>query len=53
MKLYFTQHIEDRKGKDGKIIQGAWKVGGQYMCQRRMARDIVDKVGDRVALNVP
>ncbi|HHQ6568493.1 TPA: tyrosine-type recombinase/integrase [Serratia fonticola] len=52
VELYLTQRIEDRKGKDGRIIRGARKVGGQYICRRMMTCDVVDKIGNRAAQDV-
>ncbi|CRG52647.1 hypothetical protein [Yersinia wautersii] len=52
VELYLTQHIEDRKGKDGKIILGARKAGGQYTYRRMMICDVVDKIGVRAAQDV-
>ncbi|WP_447873552.1 tyrosine-type recombinase/integrase [Serratia fonticola] len=50
--LYLTQHIEDRLGKDGKVIRGARKLKGQYTSRRTLTRDIVDKIGERQAQDI-
>ncbi len=52
VELYLTQRIEDRKGKDGKIIQGARKVGGQYAARKTLYNDAVAKLGHRAAIDV-
>lgn len=52
VELYLTQHIEDRLGKDGKIIRGARKLKGQYTARRTLTKDIVDKIGKRHAQDI-
>jgi integrase len=52
VELYLTQRIEDRKGKDGKIIKGARKYRAQYPCRCMLVSNVVDKIGDRAAQDV-
>ncbi|WP_411751921.1 tyrosine-type recombinase/integrase [Serratia sp. (in: enterobacteria)] len=52
VELYLTQRIEDRKGKDGKIIKGARKLPGQYPCRCMLVSNVVDKIGDCAAQDV-
>lgn len=52
VELYLTQRIEDRKGKDGRIIKGARKSRSQYPCRCMLVSNVVDKVGDRAAQDV-
>ncbi|WP_281269805.1 tyrosine-type recombinase/integrase [Edaphovirga cremea] len=52
VELYLTQHIEDRLGKDGKIIRGSRKLKGQYTARRTLTKDIVDKIGKRHAQDI-
>ncbi|WON78861.1 tyrosine-type recombinase/integrase [Serratia sp. UGAL515B_01] len=52
VELYLTQHIEDRHGKDNKIIQGARKPQSQYATRRTLTKDVVDKIGQSPAQEV-
>ncbi|ABS49294.1 hypothetical protein YpsIP31758_4046 [Yersinia pseudotuberculosis IP 31758] len=52
VELYLTQRIEDRKGKDGKIIKGARKSRAQYPCRCMLVSNVVDQIGDRAAQDV-
>ncbi|ATM79273.1 integrase [Serratia fonticola] len=52
VELYLTERIEDRHGKDGKIILGARNSRSQYATRRTLTKDVVEKVGDRAAQDV-
>lgn len=52
VELYLTERIEDRHGKDGKIILGARNSRSQYATRRTLTKDVVEKVGDRAAKDV-
>ncbi|KEY60169.1 site-specific recombinase XerD [Serratia sp. DD3] len=52
VELYLTQHIEDRHGKDGKIIRGTRKSPSQYATRRLLTKDVVDKIGQSPAEKV-
>ncbi|MFC0228752.1 tyrosine-type recombinase/integrase [Serratia aquatilis] len=52
VELYLTQHIEDRHGKDSKIIRGARKQQNQYATRRTLTKDVVDKIGQSPAQEV-
>lgn len=52
VELYLTQHIEDRKGKDNKIIKGARSPQSQYATRRTLTKDVVDRIGQYPAQDV-
>lgn len=52
VELYLTQRIEDRHGKDGKIIPGARKTASQYTLRYILYKNVVEAIGDRPAAEV-
>ncbi|CNH19255.1 integrase [Yersinia aldovae] len=52
VELYLTQRIEDRYGKDGKIIPGARKKTGQEAVRRILTKDVVDKIGGTIIKDI-
>lgn len=52
VELYLTQRIEDRHGKDGRVIKGVRKLEGQQEVRRMLTKDVVDKIGLRPAQDV-
>lgn len=52
MELYLVERIEDRKGKDGKIIAGARKNKGQIEVRRMLEADVIRVLGERMAHEV-
>ncbi|WP_411752339.1 hypothetical protein [Serratia sp. (in: enterobacteria)] len=52
VELHLTERIEDRHGKDGKIILGARNSTSQYATRRTLTKDVVEKVDDRAAQDV-
>lgn len=52
VELYLVDHIEDRKGKDGKIISGSRKKKGQKEVRRMLEADAVRVLGELMAHEV-
>ncbi|EDX3113857.1 tyrosine-type recombinase/integrase [Salmonella enterica subsp. enterica serovar Mississippi] len=52
VELYLTEHIEDRKTKDGKIIPGVRKKKGQAEVRRTLYGDAVKSLGIRNAAEI-
>ncbi len=52
IELYLIERIEDRKGKDGKIIAGARKKKGQIEARRMLEADVIRVLGERMAHEV-
>lgn len=52
IELYLVERIEDRKGKDGKIIAGARKKKGQIEVRRMLEADVIRVLGERMAHEV-
>lgn len=49
VELYLTEYIEDRHGKDGKIIAGSRKPKGQAETRRTLHSDVVRTLGKKAA----
>ncbi|HEM7578128.1 TPA: integrase, partial [Serratia marcescens] len=52
IELYLVDRIEDRKGKDGKIISGSRKKKGQIEVRRMLEADVIRVLGERMAHEV-
>lgn len=52
VELYLVDRIEDRKGKDGKIISGSRKKKGQKEVRRMLEADVVRVLGELMAHEV-
>lgn len=52
VELYLVKHIEDRKGKDGKIISNSRKNKGQIEVRRMLKADAVRVLGELMAREV-
>lgn len=52
VELYLTEHIEDRKTKDGKIIPGVRKKKGQAEVRRTLYGDAVKSLGTKIAAEI-
>ncbi|VXC61181.1 Integrase [Enterobacterales bacterium 8AC] len=52
VELYLTQRIEDRHGKDGKIIRGARNLQSQNSTRRTLTKNVVHTIGCRPAQDI-